>query len=237
MFINKKKIEQLLWLLPFLTFTFGYLFISYSFKSKTIKAPHFIGSSLHRAMTHASKKNIRLHIITEKEHAHIEPGTILEQKPQPGAALKEKQSVYIITARSPQQKNTPSIVNRTTKELKKICEKQRVKHKNYSIPSTSIPETCIAQIPAPNNPIKENKIISYIAQKQSPFFILPDFSNLTLEDVIALLKEQDISYSVYQKTTKLRQPYPKDATVANQKPLVGSFIKLNKSTHLQLQIY
>lgn len=236
MIINKQKIEQFIWLAPFLAFAFGYLFVSYSFQSKTIKTPHFIGSSLHQAMTHAAEKNLRLHIITEKEHAHIEPGTILEQKPQPGSSIKEKQSVYIITARSPQQKNTPLILHQTTEELHQTCKQQRIKHKSYLIPSDSLKDRCIAQIPAPNKPIKENKIISYIAQEQSPFFILPNFAGLELDDVILFLREQNVSFSVYEKSSKLRVPYPKDRIIANQKPLVGSFVKLDQSTHIQLQI-
>lgn len=236
MFINKQQLQHFLWISPFLAFTFGYLFVSYSFQSKTIKTPHFIGSSLHLAMTHAAEQNLRLHIITEKEHAHIEPGTILEQKPQPGSSIKEKQSVYIITAKSPQQKNTPLVLNQTVEDLNATCESQRIKHKNYFIPSSSLKDTCIAQIPAPNKPIKENKIISYIAQEQSPFFILPDFAGLKLDDVILFLQEQNISFSVYERSTKLRAPYPQDVFVLNQKPLVGSFIKLDQSTHIQLQI-
>lgn len=232
----KKKVEQFLWLAPFVTFALGYLFLSYSFQSKTIKTPHFIGSSLHQAMTHASEQNLRLHIITEREHAHIEPGTILEQKPQPEASIKEKQTVYIITSRSPQQKNSPLILDRTETEIKEICETERIKQKNYYLPSMNFHNKCIAQIPSSNEPIKDSKIIVYIAQEKSPFFILPNFKNLYLNEVIDFLKNEDILFSVYRKTNKLKAPYPEDAIISSQKPLVGSFIKLDHSTHIQLQI-
>ena len=233
----KQKLKQLVWLVPFASFALGYIFLSYTFQSKTIKTPHFIGSSLHEAMTHASASNLRLQIITEKEHSHIEPGTILEQKPQSGSAIKEKQSVYIITSRAPQQKNCPVILNRTVDDIKTICEKKRIKQKSYYIPSATTEGLSIAQIPEANKPLKEHKIISYIAEKQSPFFILPDFRGLELNKVIEFLRDQDIDFSVYHKTTKMNGPYPRDAIISNQKPLIGSFVKLDKSTHIQLQIH
>ena len=231
-----KKVEQFLWLAPFASFAFGYLLLSYSFQSKTIKTPHFIGSSLHQAMTHASKQNLRLQIITEREHAHIEPGTILEQKPHPGASIKEKQSVHIITSRSPQQKNSPLILDRTEAEIKKVCEDERIKQKIYYIPSSNSQNRCIAQIPTPNQPIKESKIISYIAQEKSPFFVLPSFKDLCLDEVIEFLQTENISFSVYRRTNKLAAPYPEESVITSQKPLVGSFVKLDQSTHVQLQV-
>lgn len=232
----KKQLQQFLWITPFLTFSLGYLVLAYSFASKTIKTPHFIGSSLHQAMTHAADKNLRLHIITEREHTQIEPGTILEQKPQPGSSIKEKQSVYIITARKPEEKNTPNILGRTPDEIGTVSEQERIKPKRYTIPSTHNYDTCIAQIPAPNKPLKDNKVIAYMAQEKSPFFILPDLTGLPLENVIEFLQEYPVDYSVYYRTNKLTPPYPEDAVIRNQKPLIGSFIKLDRSTHIQLQV-
>ena len=231
-----KKIEQFLWLSPFVIFACGYLLLSYSFQAKTIKTPHFIGSPLHQAMTHAAEQNLRLHIVTEKEHAHIEPGTILEQKPQPGSSIKEKQSVYIVTARSPQQKNTPLILDLTNEEIKKISKKERIKAKSHFIPSAGLPDRCIAQIPAANQPIQESKLIAYIAEEKSAFYILPNFTQLPLEEAVAFLQKHNITFSVYHKTNKLSAPFPQDAVIINQKPLIGSFIKLDQSTHVQLQI-
>jgi beta-lactam-binding protein with PASTA domain len=201
-----------------------------------MKTPHFIGLPLHQAMIHAAGQNLRLHIVSEKEHAHIEPGTILEQKPQPNSSIKEKQTVYIITARSPQEKNTPTILGLSSEEIAKISKQLRIKTKNHHIPSTGLPGRCIAQIPTPNQPIKDSKLIAYIAEEPSLFFILPNFTNQDLEEVISFLQKNNLTFSVYQKTNKLSPPYPKIARIVNQKPLIGSFIKLDQSTHIQLQI-
>jgi beta-lactam-binding protein with PASTA domain len=234
--IHKKNIEQCLWLVPFLASAAGYFFISYKFQSKTIKTPHFIGLSLHQAMLSSANQNIRLQIISEKEYAHVEPGTIIDQRPCPGFSIKEKQSVHIITARAPEEKKAPDILNKTIKNIAVICEKARIKNKQYLIPSNNATDICIAQIPQVGEAIKDNKIITYIAQPHTPFFVLPNFSGIALGDVITFLKEQAVSFSVYEKSIKLQPPYPTQKIILNQKPLVGSFIKLDLSTHIQLQI-
>jgi beta-lactam-binding protein with PASTA domain len=231
-----KKIKAFLWLAPFLASVSGYFFIAYTFQSRTIKTPHFIGLSLHQAMLHAAAQNIRLQIVSEKEYAHVEPGTVIEQRPHPDFLIKEKQSIHIITARAPKEKIAPALLGKAITDVDIICEQKRIKHKHYFVTSNSFSNSCIAQIPESGTAIKDNKIITYIAQTASPFVILPNFTGLNLDDIIIFLKQQTITFSVYEKAIKLQAPYPKNRVILNQKPLVGSFIKLDQSAHIQLQI-
>lgn len=233
MIVDKK---QVFLALPFVCFVMGYLVSTCIIGNKTYITPTLTGLSLYEAMKLTSPYQINIRILSEKESAHIPAGTILNQKPSPGRTIKAHQSIFITTTKSPPDIIAPFLLQKQQAPIEKTCHDMSLKLKTHEIEHSSPSHNCIAQLPQANKIIHDKKIIVYIAKEKQNMYLMPDFTNQKLTDVMIFLKDYTDKISLFQGNQKITPTSDHKGTIISQKPLAGSLISIKSPLNIQLEI-
>jgi beta-lactam-binding protein with PASTA domain len=225
-----KKIQQfqsLWWLIPFIAFSGGYFFTRSMFSVKKVAVPRLVGLSLEQGLQRASDAQLSVQIIAEKPDIDLQPGTIISQRPLEHQIAREHQVIYIVIAQRPPIKKTPTVQGHPLDQAIQELSKASIAYQVISLPLQTTSSLVIAQAPAPQEPLVE-PLRLYTSHDQQ-WYILPDFTNQPLADVLSFLEKHKISAQVtYQET--LAPSY----CVDQQRPLAGTLISLNNSPTIQL---
>ena len=233
MYIDKKYIFIVL---PFLCFTIGYFLSNVIIGNKTYTTPKLIGLSLYEAIKITSPHQINIRILSEKESANIPAGTILSQKPSPGRIIKTHQPIFVTTTKALPDVITPNLLQQRFDSIEKTCHDMRLKYKTYELEYPAPTQSCIAQLPQGGDIIHDKKVIIYCAKDKQNMYLMPDFSNQPLEQVLNELKDYTDKIAVFRGTQKLAMPYQATAKIIAQKPLAGSLVSINPPLNVQLEI-
>ncbi|MBI2352889.1 PASTA domain-containing protein [Candidatus Dependentiae bacterium] len=224
-------------LLPFICFAAGYLLSSFIIGNKTYATPKLVGLSLYDAIKLTSPHQMNIRIVSEKENAHIPPNTILTQKPNPGRLIKTHQPILISISKMPADAIAPSFLQQSRSVIEKSCKDLHIKFKSYNFEYPLPAETCIAQLPQADQPIKDKKMILYFAKNKTNLFIMPDLVHQPLENAINFLKTFNTKTSIFQNACKIESPhFPSNGMIIAQKPLAGSLVSFDSPLTIQLEI-
>lgn len=223
-------------IIPFVLFICGYIFSYFLMRSTVYQTPNLIGLKLSQALTIAAQNHATIKLLHEQECQGIEAETIISQKPNEGRLIKPNQAILITIAKEPSPLKAPDLKLQKLSACQKNCKELGFILKKFSIEYPLPQETCIGQIPHNNEIVPNKKIIIYTAQEKSNVYIMPNLINKNLNDVIKLLKNQEVEYTVFFECEKIESPYDDNLIITNQKPKPGSSIQLNKLLNIQLEV-
>lgn len=229
-------IKKISWIIPFLAFCTGYFCLQFFVTDTNIQAPNLLGQTMLQATKTCSQLQLNLRIITEKEVADAQPGTIFTQNPMPGKSIKKHQAIFIVITKTPPPITAPECINLEEKQIEKICKEKDIKVRLYQLPSQHAAGKCFAQIPTAGQELETKKISCYISAPKVEQFLFPDFTDISLTDVITFLQQNNITYDVFYKNQKIAAPYQQSLQVTYQKPLAGSIINSMQNVYVQLQV-
>jgi beta-lactam-binding protein with PASTA domain len=231
----KKYIPYFFAIMPFMFFVFGYIFSHFLMKSTVYQTPNLIGLKLSQALTIAAKNHATIKLLHEKECPGVEAETIISQKPSAGRLIRPNQTILITIAKETSAPVSPDLKLQKLTACEKNCKELGIKLKHFPIVYPLPQETCIGQIPQAQEIISDKKIIIYTAQEKTNIYIMPNFINKNLNEVINSLTNQEIVYTIFSNYEKIEAPYTDDLIITNQKPKQGSLIQLTKSLHIQFE--
>jgi beta-lactam-binding protein with PASTA domain len=222
--------------LPFLCFVLGYIFSSFLMRSTVYQTPNLVGLKLSQALTIAAQNHATIKLLHEQECPGVPAETIISQKPTAGRLIKPNQAILITIAKETAPVLAPNFKLQKLSACQKSCTELGLKMKYYPIVYALPQETCIGQIPQEQEAVSDKKIILYTAEAKTNNYIMPNLLHKNLDDVIQLLSNQEINYTVFLEYEKIEPPYDKTLTITQQKPKAGSLIHVNKSLHVQLEV-
>lgn len=237
-FLNRKeqytvRIKNILWVVPFVCFLLGYYLLSHLTAITSLVTPPLIGQHIHDAITILSDHQLNARILAQKEDSDYAPGTILSQSPQPGQKIKPHQSVFLVVAKKLHYPLAPQLIGLTQQEIQNSAKHNSLRVKFFLLESATPRGQCIAQVPAPNQPLLDQTMIVYISSGASTRRIFPDLKNLPVAQVEQFLAEYGIKPQVFYDSQKVNQA---DYRVKEQKPLAGSLIDISKPLMVQLSV-
>lgn len=232
----KKYIVYFFAIAPFIFFIFGYIFSHFLIKSTVYQTPNLIGLKLSQALSIAAENHATIKLLHQQECPGIEPETIISQKPSAGRLIRPNQAILITIATETPAPVSPDLKLQKLSSCKKSCTELGIKLKHYPIIYPLPQETCIGQIPQAQEAVPDKKIIIYTAQEKTNMYIMTNFINKNLNEVIRSLKNQEIAYTVFSNYEKIEAPYADDLIITNQKPKQGSLIQITKSLNIQLEV-
>lgn len=221
--------------LPFICFIAGYFLCNLIIGNKTYVTPQLTGLSVYEAIKQTSPHQINIRIISEKECKDILPGTILHQKPTPGRLIKTHQPILVTTTKSAPDIFAPHVLQQPLATIEKLCHDMHIKSKSYALDYPAPDNTCISQLPEANNIVQDNKMIFYFAKEKSNTYLMPNFTNQSLREIIDFLKEYSTKITVYYQGKKITEPYDPSLTITAQKPIAGSLITFKSPLHIHLE--
>lgn len=224
---TKSQVASFFWLIPFAAFIGGYFLARTFCSSHKIPVPRLVGLPLAQGAKLASDNKLSIQIIAEKSDPDIQSGTIISQKPHAQQTAKPHQVIYVVTAKHPEQKKAPDVQGKPIEQITHNLTDTGIPYKIISLPINGASTIIIAQYPAAQQPLTE-QLILYTTQYQQTF-IIPDFRNKPLADVIAFLEKHLIP-----ATVTYDHPNKTDYRIDQQRPLAGTLISLQQPPTIQL---
>lgn len=222
--------------MPFLFFILGYIFSSFFVKSTIYHTPNLIGLKLSKALTVAAQNHATIKLLHEQEAPGVEAETIISQKPNAGRLIKPNQAILITIAKEVTPATAPNLKLQKLSSCQNSCKELEIKVKSYPLVYALPENTCIGQIPQAGEIVPEKKMTIYTSQEKTNNYIMPNFVHKNLNEVIKLLRNQEIPYSIFSEYEKIDGPYENNVIIVHQKPKAGSLIHINPSLHVQLEI-
>lgn len=220
-------LKKSLWLLPFASFIGGYLFITFFLGSADIAMPSLLGKSLPEAFSVLAPHSISARLLAYKPDSDLPDGTIVGQIPAPGKKIKPRQTALLTLSQKPSQITAPNLIGASKDAIVSHNEQDALTIKIYDVESLQPSGTCIAQSPAPLEPLEKNDLITYCARQTKKPLIWPSFINQPLDHVIEFLGKYDIEPQITSLSTA---PSPEPLHVVDQRPLAGTIIFTDLST-------
>ena len=219
--------------IPFFVFLLGFGLSSLFVHEKSFKTPSLLGHSVIYALRQATDQGFTIKIYAEKETSEIEQGTILAQKPVPGALIKPKQAVFITIAKSPYQANVPHFIGRQESSL----EPQGIAVKTFSLPHQTPSGMVIAQSPEAGVLYDNQAVKLFVSSGPQTLRIMPDLIGHNNAVVQEFLEHYGICVTLFNEPydPKKQHRYP-PGTIIAQKPLAGSWIDISKPLIVQLVV-
>ncbi len=212
--------------MPFLVFIAGYYVAAVWWGGMAIEVPHIVGKPAYIALQSLSERHLYPHVKAKQEDAYLDPGTVVEQIPQPYTRVKPNQTVFITISRKPSYIPTPTFMGMSIDDARKRAQEQHIPLREYYIPSTYPVNQVVAQIPQPGAAYDRHHAIVYIAQRPDTWCILPACVGYDVCDVIALCGQYRIPLRIFTRDGQcLSQNISVGSyTVFHQKPIAGTLI-------------
>jgi beta-lactam-binding protein with PASTA domain len=217
--------KSVLWLLPFICFSGGYFATRSLFHRPYMETPSLVGKNLFEAFTLLSNNNLSPRLLDQKIDPDLPEGTVINQNPSAGKPIKQRQTVFLVLSKKPPITPAPSLVGKSLSEIEKMSSAS-YKIKTYPVPSCYPTNQCISQYPHPNEPIKNNLVIAYVAQSTERPFIWPNFVGRLVSEVVEFLKIYNIEPHIISSQEKSADS---NLRVIDQRPYAGSLVSLNPS--------
>ncbi len=238
------RIQTYFWIIPFFCFFLGYGIVYNLFHIDYIEMPLFVGKTIDQAIPIATSLHLNMRLLQYKEDADIPPGVIVSQIPEACKKVKPHQSIFFVVSKNPPVESTPNLQGKTEQAIRSQLSSAGITYTHYQLPSNYPQSHCIAQIPAPGEPLHKKNIIFYTSPSAtSPIanqkIIWPSFINKRVEEVKEFLKFHDIDVEIIHTYTQRSDHECINCLVVDQRPLPGSIIiikGLQNVLRVQLQV-
>jgi len=230
--MNIKFIQLYAWTVPFLSFIAGYGLFHHIFHLPYVKAPALIGKTLDQAMPLVTNCNLNLRLLHYKEDMNVAEGTILDQTPAAFQKIKPHQSLFIILAKKPPAARAPNTYHKTVDAVTAELATCGITPEIVYITGLYPYNQSIAQMPAVGHAVRDGRMLIYASDDSAEKVIWPLFVGKRVSDVKDFLVSHGICMEVTHSYIQLAHHTCTDCIVVDQRPLPGSLINLNNSSHL-----
>ncbi len=231
------NIKTVLWLMPFIGFTSGYLLSHRLFGDHTIAAPSVVGLPLDQAVHILSNAQLNPRILAHKQDPTLAENTIVSQSPAPGMNIKPHQSLFLVVSKKPAPVSAPNLVGSSQEHANYELQKLGIQAQWYEIPSAYPHKQCIAQFPKAGTPLDRKPMILYSASGNSKPYIWPDFSGYRINDVIEFLSMHPCNINVSHPVIVPDSHNCQDCLVVAQDPDAGSLIQLDERSPISVELH
>ena len=223
--------------IPFIAFLAGFVLISFFVYEPPFKTPSLLGHSVTYALQQATQQGFMLKLLAERASTEVAPGTVLAQKPSPGALIRPKQVVLVTLSSSAQQAHVTDLRGMQEAEWRKqaLCAQAHVKTCSvvHHMPSGMV----IAQSPEPSvvRPTGNQTLELIVSAGPETRRIMPEVTGMDASEVQEFFENYGVTVSTFKEPydRKRHAGYGPGCILA-QKPLPGSWIDLKKPLLVQL---
>ncbi len=230
-------VNRFLWFFPFVSFIASYAIFYYFLSPSSFETPCLIGKNLTNALQILSDHNLNARVLSQKEDSTLVPGTIINQIPVPARKIRAHQSVYLVISKLPPTKIVPDFHKKTKDEIERMAAENNILVSYHYFSHHYPAHSCIGQIPEPNQPLIDNRMIIYLSQDTSHKpIVLPSFKQRLVTEVQSFLDEHSIKYTIIHAHPAEATHQCKRCKVIDQKPLAGSLLDLKKPFQVHLYV-
>ena len=225
-------------MIPFLSFTCGYIIMQHIFRAPESITPHLVGKQVHEILPLITQHKLNIRLIDHKEEADLPEGVILNQTPAAGTAIKPNQPLFIVTTKKPLTARAAECVGIHINKLTHDLLTSGIHPRIYHLPHPYPENICFAQSPQPNEPLEKNRLILYISSGNNKPIIWPDFTGIPLQHVVEFLHNYNIEPHIINDAPHKQHTHT-EYIVTDQRPFAGTLLTLDeaKPSSVQLRIH
>lgn len=228
--------SHFLWIIPFVSFIAGYLFIARLYRVEELNTPNVMGKSLTDALGTLSDNNLGARLLTYKEDTIVPEGTVISQSPAAAQKIKPGQNVYLVVSTRPRLCKAPNLLNKTIDEINQEFSNGALRTKSHSLPSNYPLNRCFAQFPSPDQAIEDGKIVLYISQGSQKPVIMPNLKNKKVLDAVEFLKKYPVKIEISHENGAPQDHECTSCTIVDQRPLPGTIFTLSADHSTTIRI-
>jgi beta-lactam-binding protein with PASTA domain len=218
-------------MIPFFACMLGYYVTARFCQGPLSTMPQLIGLCPAQTIALLSRYRLRPQLINSVQNKDIADGTVIQQYPRPGITIREGQTVLLILSCLPESTLAPPLLGKTLQEIESAAHKKGIAISTIFFPSNKHDGRCIAQDPSPSTVVANDKMVVYIARQQEQLVLWPSFIGKDLDVVLEFLRASGVEPHI---TTD--NPHSTNRIVLQQQPHAGSFVSLDKTPLLYVQI-
>lgn len=216
-----------------LTFFIGYFFWYWMVPVPLMIMPELTGKPLSEAFSLAAESSLSLFLLKKEINNQLPDGLVINQIPAAGTMVKIHRPCFI-TITIQEAATRLNCINLPVDTIKKNCDEKGIKPTFYYLPCSHVQkQQCFAQIPNPQEPILDKKIICYIATSNPKIFIMPSLKGLTEKELQTLATEHAWELKIVY-TEKEYSDDKTEQTIIDQRPFAGSIYVRNKNLLVQV---
>jgi beta-lactam-binding protein with PASTA domain len=218
---------------PFGAFFGSYCALSYILAPTSVRVPDVCLLPLQEATVRATRHDLTIRIMREEETTDVEHGTVRAQLPLAGTSVRPGHNLWLTVAKNPAA-ITPSMINKTTEEIKAISEQEGITLTIARVLSKHMANSCIAQDPPAGTPLRERALTVYITQDDGTRYCMPSLERQLVRDVRASLAPYGASIDLTYATPADAQCAEDQLIVIDHYPPPGSLIAAEAPFYVQL---
>jgi len=230
------NIKNYLWVIPFFSFSLGYIIMQRIFRTPDIITPDLIGKHVHEILPLITHYKLNIRLMDQKEEEHIPEGIILNQTPSAGTLIKPHQQLLIVTTKKPTVIKAPDCISMSVDQLTHQLNAMHIIPRIYYLPHSYPKKTCFAQSPMPSQPLEKSRLILYISSEDNSPIIWPDFTQRPLNEVIDFLNNYGIIQPHIINDAPHKELSNAKYTVKDQRPFAGTLLTLDNKKPLSVQL-
>ncbi len=215
-----------LWLLPFGGFFAGYVLAGIFFGAEKVSVPNIVGLPIAQALRRACDQRLHIRVLAEKVDPEVEPGIVLNQRPEKDQLIKQHQTIFITLSKQPAIRSMPLVVGKLCAQVISDLQAAHGTPVCIRVPSSAPHDLIIAQYPAAGDPIK-GAIYLYTATQADERVLMPNVVGRMLVEVKEFLNRFAINLLVSGIEDDR-------AIVTQQRPLEGTVIDLAHPPTIQV---
>jgi beta-lactam-binding protein with PASTA domain len=209
---------------------FGYFLANYYLTPKKFATPNLIGLTPEQALLKSKEFNINLRLLAHEENESFPPETVIDQKPSPATAIKERQTVYLVINKAKSQPEFPDFRNKQKAEISQWLKEHNLKANFYEINNLKKANSiCFGQNVLPKKTVYAKKNLLFYISKNEKYVLLPSFIGRDLGTVLSFLKLNNLKY-------KLISTQKKADKITEQRPLAYSIFEAKNIPVIELKI-
>ncbi len=234
--MKKIILSNLLWILPFTGFIFGYFTLDFFIQKQEITTPNVIGKSLQESVKILSNKGLSLKLLREQEDSDLPEGIILDQIPVFAKKIRSNQHVFVTVSKKPPAIKTPDFFGKNHSFITQDSLKDCIQTQVFWVKSFYPSGFCFAQYPLPGQKLENTKLAVYLSVGSNSLYVVQNVKGKIVSEVQKRLEKENIKTDVFHAKPVDENHVCKDCRVIDQKPMPGSIVNLNKTLHMQLQV-
>ncbi len=228
--------RSLSWVLPFLLFILGFYFLRSFVHKKESPTPNVIGKSTQEGLVTLSSCGLNLRLAREQESLNFTPGTILQQTPVQNQPICLNQHVFVVVSKRPKPGKVPNLLGRKYNDILPILRKFDTQPNIVWVEANYPKGFCITQLPMPGAPLMSNEEISlYVSSGGCSKFIVPNLKGNALEEARKMIEKFNVHVEVINQSSS-KSSGNLEPLVADQTPMSGSIVDLDKKLYVQLLV-
>lgn len=165
---------------------------------ESVQVPNLVGLNIADARSRLASLGLVLQIEKEADNPGTKAGSVLSQRPEPGAMAAPRSTVYVVVSKGEGMVKLPDLTGLSRKDAEAALKKLGLDLKVIGLePNAQIPANAvISQEPFPGEEMEKKGVVKVVISTGLESYMAPNITGMTLDEAQKFLRPLDITLEV-----------------------------------------